>query len=230
MREQKLANALAFLSMDCLSQFAEKLWIAPPLADWRLNGLRDHIRDSLRGEQFHDRYPELCWRLYHSNETQGMKAWSQLWNWVDSVFLYGGEDRSPERIWSLVLAEHWAQSRDAGDLLAGLSHRLNAIQDSVASARKEAAPLLANLATSPLTEWDAIILPQIHLEPDFLTDKLDLMLGYNELVKSWRKEARFEIQELCEIHEWGKKRAAKFGLREIDMPFPGCWEYGLFGA
>jgi len=230
MKEQKLANALAFLSLDCLSQFAEKLWIVPPLANWRLNELRVHIREFLLGEQFHDRYPELCWRVYQSNKKEGMKAWSQMWNWADSVFLYGGEDRGPERIWSLVLGEHWVQSQDAGELLAGISPRLNAIHESVARARKEAAPLLANLTSSPLSEWDTIVLPQIHLEVDFLTDKLDLMLGYNELVNSWRKEAHFELQELFVIHEWGKKRATKFGLREVDLPFPGCWEYGHFSV
>lgn len=228
MREQKLANALAFLSLDCLSQFAEKLWISPHLADWRLNGLRDHLRDTIRCEEFHDSYPELCWRIYHSDEAQRMLFWPQLWYWADTVYLDGGEDRNPERIWSLILAEHWAQSQSAGTLLIGLSPRLNAIQSDVAGARNEAAPLLSNLASSPLSAWDANVLTHLDLQLDFMADKVALIIGCNALVNSWRKEARFEVQELREIHDWGKERATQFGLRECDMPFPGCWEYGLF--
>lgn len=192
MREQKLANALAFLSLDCLSQFVEGLWIAPHLADWRLNGLRVRLRDSIRCEPFHDSYAEFCWRIYHSDKAQGMRIWPQVWSWADSVYLDGGEDRSPERIWSLVLAEHWAQSLATGTLLVGLSHRLNAIQSAVASARKDAEPLLANLVSSPLSPWDALVIPQMHLQLDCVADKVALMLGYNALVNSW-KEAGFQV-------------------------------------
>jgi len=227
MREQKFANAVAFLSMDCLSPFAERLWIAPPLADWRRNGLRDLIRDSVQGQQFDHFHPELCWRLYHSEKVRGIKVWSQIWNWAQSVFLYGGDDRGPERIWSLLLAEHWAQSQDADDLIVGISSRLKTIQDSVFRTRSQISPLLANLASETRSEWDAMLLPQIYLEPESLLDKLDLIIAYNELVKSWRSEARFEIQELLIIHDWGRQRAARFGLRGADVPFPGCWEYGL---
>jgi hypothetical protein len=158
------------------------------------------------------------------------KVWVEIWNWANSVFLFGGEDRNPERIWSLILAENWAEVKGPGELLGGFGPRLGIIQDRITATRKEIAPLLASLASSPLSEWDALVLPQIHLEPAFLTEKLELMLSYNELVEAWRNDARFEMEELCEIHQWGKKRVVKFGLREIDLPFPGCWEYGLLGA
>jgi len=226
MREQKLASALAFLSMDCLSEFESKLQLTPTLKTWRLHELRKEIAIPIHSNQFQTRYPEICSAIYHSVKANKAEVWAEIWNWADSIYLFGGDDRSPERIWALILANLLAEGSQYSDTLNGLSSRLDSIQRKVIEAAKENALVFSSLVSIPFSEWDAAILPQIYLAPEDLTEKLDLMIRYNEMINAWRDNV-FEMQDLCQIFELGKKSALKFGLREIDVPFPGCWEYSV---
>ena len=227
MRDEKLARALIFLSLDCITEFSNELRIAPTLSAWRLDGLRGQIREYLQLKQCGWTYSAICSQVYHALNPKDSALWRNVWNWANSVFNQGGSDRKSECFWSLVLAEHWSNGPAGSELPNGLGMRLISIQDRILEAKKRAEKRYDLRNLEPLSEWDSLALQQIHIEAGFLGDYLAVTTHYNRLVTEWRSEG-FDVPELLQIFEWGKARAAKFGIREVEVPFPGSWEYGLF--
>jgi hypothetical protein len=225
MENKKLANSLIFLSLDCVTEYCKELWITPTLSAWRLTRLRDQIRGFLQLKQFGGiNFAMLC-QVYHSLNANEAALWRQVWNWAESVYDYDGTDRRSECFWALTLAEYRSQDFVECGLSNHVRKRLIAIQDKML----EAGNIIGtrnDWQTNSLSEWDSMALEQMHIEVGFIGYHLAQMMNCNLFVKTWKSEGCFDVRELLELHEWGKKLAPKRNSREVDIPFPGSWEYG----
>lgn len=222
-----LAKALIFLSLDCVTEYTKQLWITPPLSSWRLTRLRDQIRGFLELQQFGWMDCAMCSQVYHSLTPSESALWRQVWNWAESVFAQFGTDRNSESFWLLTLAEYRSQDFVGWGLSEGVRRRLISIQDKI----WQEGNLLGKrngFQNESLSDWDSLALDQMHVEVQFLGDHLTMIMELNLFVKTWKIEGSFNVRELLELHEWGKKLAPTWKKREVDVPFPGSWEYGLF--
>ncbi len=226
MNEQKLINALSFLSLDVITPFSKELQITPLICDWRTTGLRNVLTPYLEAKTLHSEFQECCGLASYSLRQNSDKKWSELSRWTLGVYLNGGDDRKPERGWSLILAKGCSLMQE--QVPSASQPKLKYMQQKIAEENSRIASLLSEVRLEHLSEWDAMMISQLSIEVEFLKDKISLICTYNKLVREWNSIQPIGFQALKEIFTWGKGIGEQTGMRSVDISFPGAWDYSVF--
>jgi hypothetical protein len=225
MTDRKIAHALAFLSLDGVSEFAKALYISNEVDVWRLGQLREILKVKIETRRFCYEYEECCYKAYEVVKREPHLSWEIILEWINAVFLSGGDDRKAERFWSLAVASGSQSDECDPGFSQSMQGWLSAIQISLSNQQAIYSSKLLNLVAARPIQWDALVLDQLSLNQSFLGDKIDLMIRYNCLVSEWSAHGELAFEDLCALHRWGKKRAEAMGIKEWDVPFPGSWNY-----
>ncbi len=220
------AASLAILSMDCISEFKDELWLAPHVDDWRRVGLRILLQEYMtKPYQLMPEAETLYARVHHDLKYRLLwNVWHSIYNWSNLVYGDHGV-RRPENDWLDILAgvQHGVQE----GLPAGLRPRLIQINEECFAAASRVEDWLASLKEEALSQWDRTIMEQLEVDVQALGGRLEGMIVSNRLVRSWNLLGGFLMTELCQIFEWGRAKLRKNRDIHYEVSFPGSWEYGL---
>jgi hypothetical protein len=218
--EHALANAMGFISLEFVARFDIELSIPSFVG----NSLRSSLVDLLQQYVEQSRYVrdfQVCnYQVYELvSRNHGPEAWLTLRNWISSVYLAAGNDRTSERVWTLILSkgcsgECTPDDRPLEDLWR--------IWRKVSLAQDATSIRLSDEKVKPIGEWDNQMLPLIYSDIENICDSVLLMHTFNKVVEEWQP---FTVEQLTRIHVWGKRVAAELGIREANVTFPGAWQY-----
>lgn len=229
MSEFGLAMALACLTMDCVTLLGEQLWITQPLERWRKQPLRELIQSGTRDGSILTHYSYLCASTYQFFRRNDAAAWPALYGWAESVFLHN-DRRTAEQVWSLIVLDYRRARRFGGlseirPLGGEVLSRLDLIESQLMMSSDNRSEQMKKVMAAPVSGWDSTMLAQMDMTCEQMADLLDGMCEYNALIDSWRAVPEFSFKQLMDLYHWAQGRAVGIGLREVDVPFPGSWEY-----
>jgi hypothetical protein len=224
--EERWLAAWHLLSLDRARPFFGDLWIQFEREDQFAAELRSFIEPALKTGE----YPRAPGALHYQLagwfiEKYGRAGYASLRAWMFDIFLHGGPDRMPEKVWSS-LVQHVAASgpRDrAGGSMEEVRAVLNRLDDDLAS-RMEAR------SSSPVSPWDRKMLPIYSSNVEAIDTEIRLISSYNNFLLAWSQVcAGLTYDQLREIDARGRAVASEVGWRDQDVPFPGNWTFDLAG-
>jgi len=214
-----------FLSLDCVRFFSRPLW-APIDLQLIQKKLRENI-NVIAAEGLYHRAPgavHSCVQKWILNELTVEQIVS-LPLWAQNVFIDGGEDRSAEFIWRLIVARVANEKYTVPDWFKKLS---TAVLDSCnRDAQSREPQIQRQLETANLSAWDnTAIALEAAATPDSLKEKIGLIADLNSFAKAWDSLCKNSGDELTSIHNL-VQQLVQDEMPELQLSFPGNWNMQL---
>jgi hypothetical protein len=223
--EERWLAAWHLLSLNRARPFFKDLWIRLDGEDQFVAELRTFIEFALKTKEYHRQPGALHHRIAAwFTGKYGHAGFASISSWVLHIFVHGGADRMPEKVWSSLLQHIPADGSLSPDWVL---ERMNGVRDLLNTRDDDFASRM-EVRESPVSSWDRQALPVYSSSPEATDRVIALICSYNNLLLSWSQTcSELNFDQLRDVYDRGLVIAKQVGWRAHEVPFPGNWEFDL---